>query len=88
MRRSLARLIADASGKQSCLDPVTAWLLKQHKTESSPFLTELFNSSFESGKVPLDMKTAIIVPRLKKVNLNQNYKTTDPCLIYLFCNAT
>ena len=78
------RLIADAPGKQCCLDPVPAWLLKQCNTEFSPFLTELFNSSFEAGKVPLDMKTVIIVPRLKKANLSQ---TTDPCLIYLFCQS-
>ena len=50
--------------------PVPAWLLKQCKTEFSPFLTELFNSSIETGTVSLDMKTAIIVPRLKKANLS------------------
>ena len=55
----VTRPIADAPGKQCCLDPVSAWLLKQCKTELSPFLTQLFNSSFEAGKVALDMKTAI-----------------------------
>ena len=45
--------IADAPGKQCCLDPVPAWLLQQCKTEFSPFLTELFNSSFEAAKCPL-----------------------------------
>ena len=36
----------------------------------SPFLTELFKSSFEAGKVSFDMKTAIILPRFKKANLS------------------
>ena len=66
----VTRLIADAPAKQCCLDLVPAWLLKQCKTEFSPFLTELFNSSIETGTVPLDMKTAIIIPRLKKANLS------------------
>ena len=64
------RLISDAPDKQCCLDPLPAWPLKQCKTEFSPFLTELFNSSFESRKVPLDIKTAINVSRLKKANVS------------------
>ena len=66
----VTRLIADELAKQCCLDPVPAWLLKQCKMEFSPFLTELFSSSIETGTVPLDMKTAIIISRLKKANIS------------------
>ena len=66
----VTHLMADAPTKQCCLDTVPAWLLKQCKTDYSPILTELFNSSIETGSVPLDMKTAIIVPTLKKANLS------------------
>ena len=84
----VSRLIADAPGKKCCLDPVPAWLLRQCKTEFSLFLTALFNRSLGSSKVPFDMKTAIIVPRLKKANLSPSeLPTKDQCLFYLFCQS-
>jgi hypothetical protein len=38
--------------KQCASDPVHTRLLKEFVTELAPFLTELFNNSLSTGKVP------------------------------------
>ena len=50
--------------------PLPAWLMKQCKTELAPFLTDIFNCSFETGEVLTGMKEMIVSPRIKKSNLD------------------
>jgi len=48
------------------------WLLKANAPFITRFLTELFNKSLLSGDVPLYLKSAYIIPRLKKSDLDDN----------------
>jgi len=61
--------------KQCDLDPMPTWLLKANSPFIILFLTELFNKLLLSGDVPLYLKSAYIIPRLKK--------TIDRYRIYL-----
>jgi len=47
-------------------------LLKTNSSFIIRFLTELFNKSFLYGDVPLYLKSAYIIPRLKKPDLDDN----------------
>jgi len=58
--------------KQCDLDPMPTWLLKANSPFIIRFLTELFNKSLLSGDVPLYLKSAYIIPRLKKSDLDDN----------------
>jgi len=58
--------------KQCDLDPMPTWLLKANSSFIIRFLTELFNKSLLSGDVPLYLKSAYIIPRLKKSDLDDN----------------
>jgi len=58
--------------KQCDLDPMPTWLLKTNSSFITRFLTELFNISLLSGDVSLYLKSAYIIPRLKKSDLNDN----------------
>ena len=61
-----AQLVKKSPSKQSQLDPIPTWLLKQCVTLLAPFLTRLINISIEQGSVPECMKMAIVAPLLKK----------------------
>jgi len=70
--------------KKCDLDPMPTWLLKTNSSFIIRFLTELFNKSLLSGDVPLCLKSAYIIPRLKKSDLDDNkLKTIDRYQIYL-----
>jgi len=56
--------------KQSSLDPMPTWLLKECADLIAPFLTKLVNKSLATGNVPSDFKLAIITPLLKKPGLD------------------
>jgi hypothetical protein len=48
------------------------WLLKANSPSIARFLTELFNKSLSTGDVPLYLKSAYIIPRLEKPDLDDN----------------
>jgi hypothetical protein len=58
--------------KQCDSDPMPTWLLKANSSSIARFLTELFNKSLSTGDVPLYLKSAYIIPRLKKPDLDDN----------------
>jgi len=74
----VSKLIHDAPNKQSWLDPLPLWLLKECSYLLSPFLTALCNTSLRNGTVPASFKTAVVTPLIKKssmdVNTLQNYR--------------
>ena len=57
------------NNKQSDLDPIPTWLLKECASTISPFITILFNSSLATGVFPSVFKSAVITPLLKKQGL-------------------
>ena len=64
--------------KQCDLDPMPTWLLKANSLHIARFATELFNKSLLTGNVPLYLKSAYIIPRLKKPDLDDNRYHPDP----------
>ena len=74
----VTKLIHDAPNKQSWLDPLPMWLLKECSDLLSPFLSALCNMSLRTGVVPASFKTSVITPLIKKsstdVNTLQNYR--------------
>ena len=68
----VCKLVATLPSKQSELDPLPTWLLKQSIHLLAPFLTNLINSSFCTSTVPMCMKQAVVTPILKKDNLDRS----------------
>ena len=66
------KLIRCASSKQSSLDPLPTWLLKECAEIISPFVTSLCNASMKSGQVPKALKEAYITPLLRKLTLDSD----------------
>ena len=63
-------LIMKSPSKQSKMDPLPSWLLKQCVTQLAPFITRLINHSIIGSVVPESMKMAIVTPLLKKSTLD------------------
>ena len=66
------KLIKSLPSKHCKLDPIPTWLLKDTLDELLPFITKLFNPSLSSGHVPESFKTSLLLPLLKKPNLDPN----------------
>ena len=71
----IVKLISQAANKSCQLDPVPTWIVKKYSSLLAPFLATLFNKSLESGVYPTIFKHAIVLPLLKKDNLD----VTQPC---------
>jgi len=63
------KLIRDRPNKQSWLDPIPTWLLKECRSSLSLFITALFNASLSSGTFPSCFKVAVVTQLLKKPDL-------------------
>ena len=68
----VTKLIHDAPNKQSWLDPLPMWLLKECSDLLSPFLSVLCNMSLRTGVVPASFKTAVVTPLIKKSSSDVN----------------
>ena len=66
----VVRLIRSAANKNSMLDPVPTWIVKQYVDDLAPFITTLFNSSIQNGVFPSSQKCACVTPILKKTSLD------------------
>jgi len=62
-------LVKACPNKSCALDPIPSSLLKQLVHILAVPLVSLFNMSLSSGYFPTDLKTGIVFPLLKKVNL-------------------
>ena len=67
---AVEKLIVSRPTKHSQLEPIPTWLLKESSKELLFLITHIINSSLMSGIVPSDLKCAILVPLLKKYNLD------------------
>ena len=62
----------------NCLDPIPAHLLKSCSESLIPVITNLINSSLESGIFPDCWKEAVVIPLLKKLGLESLFKNLRP----------
>ena len=63
------RLVKKSTTKSYTLDPIPTSLLKEHPEDFIPILTDIINSSIQTGKFPHILKNAAVRPLLKKANL-------------------
>ena len=64
------KMIGRAKNKSCSLDPVPSWIIKQFAGQLAPFIAMLFNRSMSEGSFPSRMKHAVVIPALKKCNLD------------------
>ena len=63
--------ILKSTSTSSCdLDPMPVPLLKKCLSELLPVMTKIVNESLQSGVVPVSLKQAVMIPKLKKPGLS------------------
>ena len=73
------RRLIDRAAKKSCqLDPVPTSIVVQSLDILLPVITRLVNLSFETGQFAETWKEALVLPTLKKHNLDIAYKNFRP----------
>ena len=73
------RMLIDKAPKKSCqLDPVPTSIVVQSLDILLPVITKLVNLSFETGQFAGTWKEALVLPSLKKPNLDIAYKNFRP----------
>ena len=73
------RMLIDKAPKKSCqLDPIPTSIVVQSLDILLPVITKLVNLSFETGQFAGTWKEALVLPSLKKPNLDIAYKNFRP----------
>ena len=74
----VGRIVKSMSNATCTLDPIPTSFVKQHLPILLPTITGIVNSSISTGVVPSNLKTAMVVPRIKKTDLDaddaKNYR--------------
>ncbi len=70
--QEVIQAVRSLNNKQCDADPLPTWLLKDNIEYVAPFITRLFNQSLAPGQVPATFKSAYVVPRLKKPDLDHD----------------
>ena len=68
----ILKLIKSSPNKSCALDPLPTWLLKDCEESLLPVITRILNRSLCNGQMPLDLKTALLSPLIKKALLEAN----------------
>ena len=71
-------LIANSKSTSCCLDPIPTHLLKSCSEPLIPVITNIINSSLESGIFPDSWKEAVVIPLLKKLGFESLFKNLRP----------
>ncbi len=66
------KIIISSPSKSCSLDPIPTWFLKEHVHCLLPVLTDIVNSSLQTGTFPSAARSAIIRPLIKKHNLDND----------------
>ncbi|GFR88481.1 RNA-directed DNA polymerase from mobile element jockey, partial [Elysia marginata] len=66
------KVILSSNPKSCVLDPIPSDLLEQHIDDLIGILTNIINASLREGVVPSALKTAAIIPLIKKADLAPN----------------
>ena len=77
-RDNVTRLVKKSATKSCILDPIPTSPLKEHPEDFIPILTDIINSSLQSGKFPDVLKNAAVRPLLKKAKLSLEDKNYRP----------
>ena len=65
------KILKNLSKKTCSLDVVPNWLIIECADSLTPAITSIVNCSLESGEMPVDLKTAIVKPLLKRADLDR-----------------
>ena len=79
------KLLTTASAKSCELDPFPSKLLVRHHLEVTPINTQIANTSLTQGEFTSELKTALVHPLLKNLELTASLETTDQYPTYLIC---
>ena len=71
-------LIANSRSTSCCLEPIPTHLLKSCSESILSVITNIINSSLESGIFPDCWKEALVIPLLKKPRLESLFKNLRP----------
>ncbi|GFR77660.1 RNA-directed DNA polymerase from mobile element jockey [Elysia marginata] len=72
-------IVKSSPAKSCCLDPMPTPLLITHLESVLDIITAINNESLKSGTVPDSFKHAVVIPLLKKQNLNpEEFKNYRP----------
>lgn len=77
-KEEIGSLITKAPAKSCILDPMPTPLVKQCMDILQPIVMEIINTSLVSGVFPDQWKEAIVLPLLKKANLETIFKNYRP----------
>ena len=69
-RASIRLIVLQSSAKSCDVESMPTSLLKGNIDLLAPILTDIINTSLETGVVPVDMKHALVTPILKKRGLD------------------
>ena len=75
---NVKKLVMQSPSKSCLLDPIPTNLLKQCLNELQPTITRIVNLSLEEGKMPDDLKHAVVTPLLKKQGADLIFKNFRP----------
>ena len=74
----IVSLVSSAPNKSCILDPIPASLVKSSLPILAPILTKIVNGSLSTGHFPSPWKRAIILPKLKRPNLDPIFSNYRP----------
>ena len=74
----IRRVIARAPTKSCTLDPMPTSLLKNSLDVVLPTITDIINTSLITGVFPSTFKSAVVIPLLKKPNLDVTFNSFRP----------
>ena len=63
-------MINESSSKSCILDPLPTDILKKCLDCLIPVITKVINLSLSAGEMPEDLKEAVLIPLIKKANLD------------------
>ena len=68
------RFIMRSPNKSCILDPMPTWLLRDDQVLNAvlPHITDIVNASFAAGAIPKCLKTAVVIPLIKKAGIDPN----------------
>ena len=73
------KLVTSSPSKSCALDPIPAWMLKEHIDILVPVITRIVNHSFDNAIFPTHFRNALVSPLLKKPSLDvDNLKNFRP----------
>jgi len=79
----IQKVITAAPAKSCALDPVPTEVLKMFLPELIPYITAMCNASLLQGSLPESLRHAVVVPRLKKANADQELPASIQLDVYV-----